>query len=389
MPGQTKFLLSVTFTLPLCRAIIAHMVEELSWASIGERIRESRAAAGLTQQALADEIGLERSMISKLEKGDRRIDAMELTQIARTLGFPLSHFLHPPPEVVSRRAAIADSSEIGGSEAARNAYRTEALLSEWLRDVRQLVRVGVLRPEPLRRYPGRVTSAEEAEQAARWLRGELGLGEEPIDSVADVCERAGQFVAVVQLPSDGASLVDGEIAVAVVGAQQDPGRRRSTAAHELGHLVLGDEFSSDLGVHASREERERVVEAFTAEFLLPRARVRDVAEEDDALARRYALVRLAAVYRVSWGLAVAQLKRTGLVDAEELRELRGRKPTDAEFRDAVGWKPQPDLASVRVSPRFASAVMAALREERITPVRAVELMRGQVSIEELTEEAAD
>lgn len=229
---------------------------------------------------------------------------------------------------------------------------------------------------------------QEAGQAARWLREELALGEEPIDSVAEVCERAGQFLAVVPLPSDGASLVDGEVAVAVVGVQQDPGRRRSTAAHERGRLVLGDEFSSGLGVHAFREEREQVVEAVTAEFLLPRTRVRAVAGEDDASARRQALVRLAAVYRVSWSLAVARLGRTGLVDAEELRALRTRRPTDAEFRDAVGWKPQSDLASVRVSPRYASAVMAAPRAERITPARAVEMMRG-VSIEELTEEAAD
>lgn len=146
--------------------------------------------------------------------------------------------------------------------------------------------------------------------------------------------------------------------------------------------------ASDLGVPAFREEREQAVEAFTAEFLLPRTRVRAVAGEDDASARRQALVRLAAVYRVSWSLAVARLGRTGLVDAEELRALRTRRPTDAEFRDAVGWKPQSELASVRVSPRYASAVMAAPRAERITPARAVEMMRG-VSIEELTEEAAD
>lgn len=356
---------------------------------IGERVRETRSAAGLSQQALADKIGLERTMISKLEKGDRRIDAVELTRIARALDYPLSHFLHPVPEVVSRRVAIADSSEVGDSVAARSAYRTEALLSEWLRDVRQLIRAGVLHPQPIRRCPGRVTDAEEAGRAARWLREELALGEEPIDSVADVCERAGQFVTVVPLPSDGASLVDGEIAVAVVGAQQDPGRRRSTAAHELGHLVLGDEFSSDLGVHASRGEREQAVEVFAAEFLLPRSRMRTVAEEDDAPARRHALVRLAAVYRVSWSLAVAQLRRTGMVDPDELRALRVRRPTDVEFRDALGWKPQPDLASVRVPPRYASAVVAALRAEQITPARAVELMRGQVSIEELTEETAD
>ncbi|MGW5877915.1 helix-turn-helix domain-containing protein [Nocardiopsis terrae] len=365
------------------------MMDQLSWANIGERVRDSRASAELSQQELADRIGLERSMISKLENGARRIDAMELTIIARELGYPVTHFLSPAPEVVSRRAAIAEQGGVGDSEAARNAYRTEARLSQWLRDVRQLIDLGTLRPNPLLRYPNQVTDAEGAREAARWLRAALDLGRGQIESVAQVCERSGQFVAVVSLPSDGASLVDGDVAVAVVGSEQAPGRRRSTGAHELGHMVLGDEFSSDLGVHASREDRERVIEAFAAEFLLPGDLVRDVADGGSEEERRSTLIRISATYRVSWSLAVTQLQRCKLLDSDEIRRLRMRAPTDVEFRDALGWKPQPDLDSVRVSPGFASAVVAAMRADMITPTRAVEMLRGQVSIEELTEETAD
>ncbi|GAA4958623.1 XRE family transcriptional regulator [Streptomonospora halophila] len=381
--------LLMPLTTPSGCAMIAHMQEELSWALIGERVRVGRAAAGLSQQALADAIGLERSMVSKLEKGDRRVDAVELTRIARALHWPLSSFLDPAPEVVSRRSALAEAASSGDSDAAREAHRAEAVLSEWLRDVRQLVDDGFLRVPRLLRCRQRVTDVDGARRAAGWLRGELGLGEGPVDSVADVCERAGQFVAVVPLRTEGASLIDGEIAAAVVSGDQAPGRRRSTGAHELGHMVLGDEFSSDLGVHASREERERAVEAFAAEFLLPGGCVSPVGEEADEEARREALVRVSATYRVSWTLAVTQLRRTGGVGWDEARRLRACTPTDVEFRDALGWKPQPDLASVRVPPRYASAVVAALRAAAITPARAVEMMRGQVTTEELTEEAAD
>jgi Zn-dependent peptidase ImmA (M78 family) len=85
----------------------------------------------------------------------------------------------------------------------------------------------------------------------------------------DFCERAGQFVLVTEVPGDGASVVDGNIAAAVISLRGDHGRRRATAAHELGHLVVGDEYSSDLGVHASRDVREAVIDAFAAELLLP------------------------------------------------------------------------------------------------------------------------
>jgi len=52
---------------------------------------------------------------------------------------------------------------------------------------------------------------------------------------------------VTDLPGDGASPVHGDIAVAVVRPMSDPGARRATAAHELGHLVIGLEYSS--GIH--------------------------------------------------------------------------------------------------------------------------------------------
>lgn len=366
--------------------MIAHMMDQLSWESIGERVRDSRASMGLSQQDLADRVGLERSMISKLEKGARRVDAMELTAIARALEYPVTHFLSPTPEVVSRRAAIAEAEELSESTAARGAYRNEAELAQWLRDVRQLIELGTLNPRPLALYPHRVTDLDSARDAARWLRTRLGLGDAPIESVADVCESAGQFLAVAPLTSDGASLVDGDVAVAVIRLDQEPGRRRSTAAHELGHMVLGDEYSNDLGVHTPREERERAVEVFAAELLLPSGQLDQVLAASDEESRRHALVRLAAEYRVSWSLAIAQLRRSGRLDGGELRQLRGRVPTEIELREAVGWKPQPDLASIRVSPRYSSAVVAALREYAITPARAVEMMRGQIELRDLSED---
>ena len=366
--------------------MIAHMAEQLSWESIGERVRDSRASVGLSQQDLADRVGLERSMISKLEKGTRRVDAMELTAIARVLEYPVTHFLAPTPEVVSRRTAVAETDEPGESAAARDTYRSDAELAQWLRDVRQLIDLGTLSPHPLALYPHKATDPDSARSAARWLRGHLDLGEAPIESVAETCERAGQFLAVVPLPSDGASLVDAGIAVAVIGQDQEPGRRRSSAAHELGHMVLGDEYSNDLGVHTSREERERVVEAFAAELLLPGNLMQGVLDTADEEDRRHALLKVAAEYRVSWSLALAQLRRSGGLNREELRRLRLRVPTEIEFREAVGWKPQPDLASIRVSPRYSSAVIAALRENAITPARAVEMMRGQIELRDLSED---
>lgn len=379
-------------------AIIAPMNAGLSWPLIGERVKRGRESAGLTQKELAARVGLERSMVTKLESGERHIDAVELSRIAEVLDFPVTHFLTPPPAVVSRRTAVGGSGTAGGGKADRDSYRAEARLTELLRDVRQLVDDGVLDLFRVLRYPHPVPDKESARRAALWLREELRLEADPVESVADACDKAGQFIAVLTLPVDGASLVDGDVAVAVVNDDQEPGRRRSTAAHELGHLVLGDEFTAEQGVHASREQREQVVDAFAAEFLLPGDKAREavgavsadegprVDREQDKEALRRRVVALSATYRVSWNLALNQLRDTGLLPGGVLHWPRERTPTNAEFKDALGWRPQPDLASMRVPPRFATAVMAAHREYKITRFRALEMMRGQITDDELGEE---
>jgi hypothetical protein len=72
-----------------------------------------------------------------------------------------------------------------------------------------------------------------------------------------------------------------------------------------------------------------------------------------------------------------QAARSRLID-EATRAARNQsRPTHAEFMEALGWVPQPDLASVRVPPSYAHAVMEAWRGSFVTRARAVELMHGQ------------
>lgn len=347
------------------------------WAELGERIREARLACGLSQTDLGRRIGLDRSMISKVESGDRHVSALELARLAGVLELPLDHFLARPPEVLSRRPRLADEDE---PEAARGAFRLEALLEAWLRDVKQLIDYGLLTPSPLKLYPHSVKTLSAARDAARWLRAELDCGSSPVDSLSEFCERAGQFILVVDLPGDGASLVEGDVAVAIVGLRSAPGRRRATAAHELGHMVIGDPYSSDLGIHASHREIERIIETFAAELLLPSEAVIENCRAVPENGLRTALVHLAARYRTSWQLALKQAECTGVIDQSLRQHLQADIPTKAEFLEAVGWAPQPDLDSIRVPPQYAQAVIRACRERLITASRAVEMLHDHEEI---------
>jgi transcriptional regulator with XRE-family HTH domain len=356
------------------------MGEGVEWTDVGERMRLARLAAGLTQEELGAKAGLDRTMIVKIESGSRRIDAMELIRLSSALQVPVDFLLRSTPLVLSHRAsALAEDAD---TEVAKESGRLDLALVAWLHDVQQIVELGVLQPGPLLRARTTVDSEPAARELALWVREQLGLGSEAIDSLVELCERAGQYVLVADVPGEGASMVDGDIAVAVVSLRGDPGRRRATAAHELGHLVIGDEYSSDLGVHASRADREALLDAFAAELLLPSRVLTEERGASEAITREQ-LIGLAARYRTSWSLATRQAAQAGVLSAEARRDWGRSSPTRSEFMEAVGWAPQPDLEAIRVPPRYAHAVMEAWRKGALTATRAVELMHGQITAADL------
>lgn len=60
---------------------------------IGARIAEIRKRSGLTQEELARETGLDRTALSKIERGKRQLLAIELARIAEVLERPVADFL--------------------------------------------------------------------------------------------------------------------------------------------------------------------------------------------------------------------------------------------------------------------------------------------------------
>jgi transcriptional regulator with XRE-family HTH domain len=355
------------------------MGENMGWVDVGERVRAARVGAGLSQADLAEVVGLDRTMIAKIESGSRRVDALELARLASATGIPMGQLLEDVPAVLSRRTvALAEDTT---TEIGRESNLLDAALQGWIRDLRQIISLGLLALVPPIRYPEKVTSSDDGRLAARWLRHELELDDLPLGSLVSVCEQVGQFVLITDVRGDGASAVDGDLGAAVVSFHRDPGRRRSTAAHELGHFVLGNEYSSDLGVHASRAERETAIDAFAAEFLLPVVVFGPDVRSEGPIARDR-LVQVAAQYRTSWSLTLKQAEAAG-IPSVSLRPLVGSTPTHAEFMDVLDWTPQPDLEGIRVPPAFARGVMRGYREGFITAHRAVELMRGEIQESDL------
>ncbi|MBS9715717.1 helix-turn-helix domain-containing protein [Pseudohalocynthiibacter aestuariivivens] len=59
---------------------------------VGKRIRHRRWMVGMTQQQLAEKVGIKFQQIQKYETGMNRVSASRLWDISETLGVPISFF---------------------------------------------------------------------------------------------------------------------------------------------------------------------------------------------------------------------------------------------------------------------------------------------------------
>jgi transcriptional regulator with XRE-family HTH domain len=69
-------------------AVVKHPVD----THVGKRIRHRRWMVGMTQQQLADAVGIKFQQIQKYETGMNRVSASRLWDIAATLDVPVSFF---------------------------------------------------------------------------------------------------------------------------------------------------------------------------------------------------------------------------------------------------------------------------------------------------------
>lgn len=346
-----------------------------SWEQVGRRVAEAREVAGLTQGSLAGQAKLERTALVKIESGTRGLNSLELARLASALDRPIQWFVsESPPTVVSRRAAKLQAPD-----------DVDALVDGFSRDVELLIELKALKPPALaeRRLPETLAEAEQLAQAAR---SDSEQPDGPLTNLNATVEQLGLYVFAANLPrelADGAYVALEHAGATVINGSQDAGRRRFTLAHELGHHVMGDEYSTDWAVAESRDARERQVNAFAVHFLMPRRSVvRDWGAFGGEHEPRRATIGLAAEYRVSWSAACTQVQSIGLVDGDLADALRSRPPTRVDFLENGVFVVE-ELAPPLLSPEFTRAVLRAYRGQKIGPGRAVEALRNTITEEEL------
>lgn len=66
--------------------------QEETRKKIGERIRQLRRATGLSQEKFANQQGLDRTLVSRMERGETNFEWITLVTFFRALGVSMSNF---------------------------------------------------------------------------------------------------------------------------------------------------------------------------------------------------------------------------------------------------------------------------------------------------------
>ncbi|MFI6997159.1 helix-turn-helix domain-containing protein [Nocardia sp. NPDC050175] len=67
--------------------------DQFDQTALAKRLRETREYLGLSQQHVSSVTGIARSAISEIERGNRKVDSLELRKLARLYQYPANYFL--------------------------------------------------------------------------------------------------------------------------------------------------------------------------------------------------------------------------------------------------------------------------------------------------------
>lgn len=100
--------------------------EKIDRETLGKRLREAREYLGLSQDEVATHLGIPRSALSNIERGQRGVDALELKRLAALYKQPASHFTGEneftselPADVAHLARAVSGLSEQDRQELSR------------------------------------------------------------------------------------------------------------------------------------------------------------------------------------------------------------------------------------------------------------------------------
>jgi Zn-dependent peptidase ImmA (M78 family)/transcriptional regulator with XRE-family HTH domain len=342
-------------------------------SSFPQRLKSARVRAGLSLRELAGKLGgnLTAAAICKYEKGQAAPGSARLIELSGALGVPVDYFFRPVSLSLDGME-FRKCSRLSKTEE----KRIRELACDFLERYTELEGLlGIDETSGTPRPATVVSNSMEAAAAAAALRQTWGMGLGPVNDLFGLLEEKG--FKVLEVDADpafsGLTAAGAKYALIVVNRAHDAVRKRFTAAHELGHLVLQPADG------IADKDREKLCHAFAGAFLLPPEVIREEIGQHRQQIAMGELVALKANYGISIQAIAAQLRGLGIV-------------TDGWYRQfnvtvsARGWRQAEPGAYVPHEQlrRFLRLVIRAVSEEIISASKAAGL--ADMTLDDLRKE---
>lgn len=359
----------------------------LSSEKLGERIADARKRAKLTQADLADRVGLSRTTLVAMEKGERRPSNTEVVALSTALGLQLHELLRETVSTghITPRFRLSRLTPQGFDPAA-----TVAELEKLGRRYVELERLnGISRvPAPLeamqtyrlreneRRSPTelRVLGFD----AGRAVRNTLGLGDAPALAVEERFEiEAGLRIFHLDLPTFVAALLvwSDELGACIAVNRSHPvERRRWSLTHELGHFLrdreAGDMYLGEVATTGRGDLDEIFPDSFTEEFLMPAtgvtSRFNDRRRANGAAFSIADLLALADLYVVSFEAMTRRLEKLELLPRGTFERLTAHRFRPEDARRQLGLMRPPSGRLSKLPERYVTLALAAFEADELS-----------------------
>ncbi|MES9897548.1 MAG: XRE family transcriptional regulator [Sedimenticola sp.] len=294
--------------------------DEIGASELGNRLRMAREDASITQAHAAKDVGVARTTLVAIEKGQRRVKIEELREFARLYGTTVNSLLRKEAlhvDLVPRFRRHFNSNEKLSEEAA-------SILSHFVKaevELENLLGVQRTRNYPPERPLLSGDVVQQAEQDANELRQWLGLSNSPVLDIISILELdLGVRVYIKKMDSGISGLFAYEESLGaciLLNGNHPKDRRKNTAAHELGHFIATrrmPEVLCESDPVKSREERYAI--AFANAFLMPSRAIlgkfKEVTAGSTQFTRRHIII-LSHTFGVSREAMVRRCEHLGAV----------------------------------------------------------------------------
>jgi Zn-dependent peptidase ImmA (M78 family)/DNA-binding XRE family transcriptional regulator len=341
------------------------------------RLKELREKFNYSMQDVGDKIGISRQSIHKFESGQLLPSSETVLSLCEVFNVPYAHFFENP-EAFSfdfSNIRFRDGEAILQRDHVEEKVKVEVIkyVSKYMQ-LEKLLDIEHNFENPLAGMS--ISSGKDIEKAAKTIRKKWRLGTDPIVDVVDMLEDNGVFVVEISLQEHfmglSGSLKDSLPIVVLNGNFQSRERKRFTALHELGHLVLPFEAQMD----------DDKIENFCSHFAGAVLLVDEVLYEELGKSRTSIslgeLRRIKERYGISIQATIVRARNANFIDYrtyqswwEKYEEWKKASSAENDF----GEFPCREKAS-----KFKDMIVKSLAEKRLTDSKAAELLGIKVDL---------